>query len=361
MNRGGAETLLMNLYRKMDRNIIQFDFIVHHRPKGDYDDEIRTLGGKIYYMPHYNGLNHFSYIKEWKRFFLTHPKYSIIHGHIRSTAAIYLRIAKKFGKTTIAHSHGTSSRGNYFDRFVKTVMQYPIRYISEYYLACSKEAGIWLFGNKVCQNGNFKIMHNAIDSSQFTFSQDLRIQKRKELGIERQFVLGHIGNFDTVKNHTFLVDIFDSVCQKDPSCSLLFVGNGNNSLQRNIEEKVKQKGLTDKVKFLGKRTDVNELLNAFDLFLLPSLHEGLPLVIVEAQANGLICLLSDTVSREAAITGNVEFISLKKSAEFWADRILSYRNGYERLNMQETVKNAEYDIDGVAQWLTKFYLKLKII
>lgn len=358
MNRGGAETFLMNLYRKMDREKIQFDFVVHDRQKSDYDDEIKKLGGKIYYMPHYNGINHFSYIKEWRRFFLNHPQYPIIHGHIRSTAAIYLKIAKKFNRITIAHSHGTSSRGNWINKFIKTAMQYPIRHIADYFFACSKEAGIWLFGNKICQSNHYYILNNAIDSRQFAFSPNLRRKKRKELKIEQQFVLGHIGNFDVVKNHSFLIDVFHCVCQKDDKCTLLLVGGGDVSLQKDIKEKVKQKGLTDKVKFLGKRTDVNELLNAFDVFLLPSLHEGLPLVAVEAQSNGLMCLLSDMISKEAAITENVEFVSLKKPAEFWAERILSYNKSYKRLDMKEAIQNADYDINSISLWLTEFYQKI---
>lgn len=358
MNRGGAETLIMNLYRKIDREKVQFDFVVHDRKKGDYDDEIKALGGKIYYVPRYNGINHLLYVKEWRQFFLAHPEYPIIHGHMRSTASIYLKIAKKFNKIAIAHSHGTSSRGNVIERSVKALMQYPIRYTADYFFACSKEAGIWLFGNKICQSHNFIILNNAIDSSQFIFSEDSKVKKSEELGIEHQFVIGHIGNFDTVKNHAFLLDVFNCVCKKDPKCHLLLVGGGNIPLQKAIKEKVEQKGLTDKVQFLGKRTDVHELLNVIDIFIFPSLHEGLPVVIVEAQANGLMCLLSDTISKEVAITENVEFISLKKPVEYWAERILFYKNNYRRKNMQEAIKNAGYDINRSVQWLTRYYLTI---
>ncbi|MCI8871322.1 MAG: glycosyltransferase family 1 protein [Lachnospiraceae bacterium] len=358
MNRGGAETLLMNLYRKMDREKVQFDFVVHDRKKGDYDDEIKALGGKIYYMPHYNVINHLFYVKEWHQFFLTHPQYPIIHGHMRSTAAIYLKMAKKYNRTAIAHSHGTSSRGNVIEKFVKALMQYPIRYTADYFFACSKEAGIWLFGSKICQSHRFKILNNAIDSSQFIFSEDLKMKKSIELEIEQRFVIGHVGNFDTVKNHAFLLEIFNCVCKKEPTCRLLLVGAGNSSLQKAIKEKVEQKGLSNKVQFLGKRTDVHELLNIIDVFVFPSLHEGLPVVIIEAQANGLMCLLSDTISKEVAITENVEFISLKRPAEFWAERILFYKNNYERKNMQEAIKHAGYDINRSVQWLTKYYLTI---
>lgn len=358
MDRGGAETLLMNLYRKMNRQAVQFDFVVHSPKEGDYDGEIRSLGGKIYHMPHYSGVNHFSYVEAWERFFRSHPEYSIVHGHIRSTAAIYLRIAKKYGLITIAHSHNTASRGNLLAKFVKTLLQYPIRYTADHLFACSEEAGIWLFGKSISKRENFHKLNNAIDSSKFLFSEELRNKKRDELGVGQQFVIGHVGNFDRQKNHEFLIDVFERVWQKDNTCTLLLVGSGNDVLQRNIEEKVRRMGLESNVRFLGKRTDVQELLNAFDLFLFPSHHEGLPLVTIEAQSNGLMCLLSDAVSKEAAITQNVEFISLKKPAEFWADRVLSYRNNYERLDMYTAVQDAGYDINSVAQWLAGFYLEL---
>ena len=357
MNRGGAETLLMNLYRKIDREKVQFDFVVHDGKKGDYDDEIKELGGKIYYMPRYNGINHLLYVKKWHQFFLAHPEYSIIHGHMRSTAAIYLKIANKFGKVTIAHSHNTNSRGNHFIKLIKYFIQYPIRYTADYFFACSKKAGIWLFGKKICNGKNFFILKNAIDSAEFIFSEEVRDKVKNGLGLKNHFVIGHVGNFDYQKNHTFLIDIFKSVCKKDSTCSLVLIGDGM-SLQKKIQEKVLKNGLVEKVKFLGKRSDVKDLLNAIDIFVFPSHHEGLPVVIVEAQANGLKCLLSDAISKEVAITENVEFISLKKPAEFWAERILFYKNNYMRKKMQETIQNAGYDISKVVQWLTRYYLRI---
>lgn len=359
MDRGGAETMLMNLYRKMDKDKIQFDFVVHSMKKGDFDDEIRTLGGKVYHMPRYTGRNHFLYVKKWKQFFLTHPQYLVIHGHIRSTAAIYLKLAKNFNRITIAHSHGTSSRGTLLERFVKMALQYPIRYTADYFFACSKEAGKWLFGNKVCQGKNFKILNNAIDNEKFVFSEITRNKIRKELGVERDFVVGHVGNFDPVKNHVFLIDIFNCLYKKNTACSLLLVGGGDMALQTAMEEKVRKMGLSGKVKFLGKRDDVDKILNAFDVFLFPSIHEGLPLVIVEAQANGLMCLLSDGISKEVAITKNVNFISLKEPAEVWAKQIRTYMEGYSRMDMRGIIRKAGYDVNAVAKWISKFYLSLQ--
>ncbi len=359
MDRGGAETMLMNLYRKMDRETIQFDFVVHGRDKGDFDEEILSLGGKVYHMPRYNGRNHFIYVKRWHQFFLTHPQYSIVHGHIRSTAAIYLKLAKEYGRVAIAHSHSTSSRGNLVERVVKKVMQYPIRHIADYFFACSKEAGIWLFGGKACQGRNFKVLSNAIDSEKFAFSEETRGKVRKELGIGGDFVVGHVGNFDPVKNHGFLIDIFNCLCKKEAACSLLLVGGGDMALQRKVAEKARDMELSEKVMFLGKRDDVDVLLNAFDIFLFPSIHEGLPLVVVEAQANGLMCLLSDGISKEVAITENVCFTSLEEAPEAWVGKILPYMEGYERRGMQGVIRKAGYDANAVAKWVARFYLSLQ--
>lgn len=358
MNRGGAETLLMNLYRNIDRKQIQFDFAVHSSQTGAYDDEIRSLGGNIIHFPQYNGRNHFIYKKKWQLFLKNHPEYIIIHGHLRSTAAIYLNIAKRYERITIAHSHSTSSRGNYLNKLIKHFMQLPIRHIADYFFACSMQAGIWLFGRKVCAGSSFYILNNAIDSEKFVFSEEIRHKVRKEINIENTFVIGHVGNFDYTKNHSFIIDIFENINHKCKKSSLVLIGGGDPELFKKIKKIADQKGLTENIRFLGIRNDVNELLNAFDVFLFPSVHEGLGVVAIEAQTNGLKCILSDKIPPEVKISENLKFLSLKSPSEFWAEQILVYRDGYIRENMQETIKKAGYDINDTAQWLTKFYTKI---
>jgi len=166
MNRHGSESMIMSMYRNIDRSKVQFDFIVHTTDKCDYDEEIESLGGRIYSIPRYTGTNHFLYKKAWHNFLKQHSDYKIIHGHIRSTASIYLKIAKKYGLITIAHSHNTSS-GAGFSAIVKNIYQYPIRYIVDYLFACSKSAGTWLFGERACRKDNFFILNNAIDTKKF--------------------------------------------------------------------------------------------------------------------------------------------------------------------------------------------------
>jgi glycosyltransferase involved in cell wall biosynthesis len=354
MDRGGAETMIMNLYRSMNRSEVQFDFVVHTNDHCSFDDEIKELGGKIFRVPVYQGQNHFSYKKSWENFFQTHPEYKIIHGHVRSTASIYLKIAKKYGLVTIAHSHSTSS-GTGLPALIKNTLQYPIRYIGDYLFSCSQAAGIWLFGKKACKKENFHILNNAIDTSKFIFNKTLRQDKRKEFKILGKFVIGHVGRFSYPKNHEFLIDIFKAIHDKEPNSVLMLVGEGE--LRGKIEKKVEDLGLTDGVIFTGLRQDIPELLQAMDVILFPSLYEGLPVTIVEAQASGIKCILSDTITKEVVCDDHlVHFMSLKSQVNDWADKVLEYSNGYTRENSHDQIMKSGYDIHQTSIILQKFYL-----
>lgn len=208
LNRGGAETMVMNIYRNIDRTKVQFDFVKHTIKKCDYDDEIIKLGGKIYCVPRYTVKNHIAYKKVWYNLLKEHPEYKILHGHIISTASIYLNIAKKNGLITIAHSHSTSSRGNKIERFIKKIIQYPIRNVADYFYACSEDAGKWLFGRKSTQKNNYIIINNSIDVSSFRYDETKRHEIRQNFNIEDKFVIGHIGSFTYPKNHKFLINVF---------------------------------------------------------------------------------------------------------------------------------------------------------
>ncbi|WP_026679376.1 glycosyltransferase family 1 protein [Fictibacillus gelatini] len=354
LDRGGAETMIMNLYRNIDRSKIQFDFIIHTNEKCDYNDEIFSLGGKVYSIPRYTGKNHFIYKKVWKNFFKKHPEYKIIHGHMRSTAAIYLKIAKKNGLITIAHSHSTSS-GTGLLSIIKNTLQYPIRYIANYRFSCSEAAGIWLFGKKGCRSENFYILNNAIDTKKFIFNETIRIKKRKEFQIEGKFVIGHIGRFHAAKNHEFLVEIFKMIHDKNKNTVLMLVGDGSN--RQVIEKKVQDLGLIDSVIFAGVRSDIPELLQAMDVFVFPSLFEGLPVSVIEAQAAGLPCIISKQITPEVKVSDLVTSISLREPPEHWAKIVLSHSEGYDRGNIYSEIVKAGYDIKHTSKWLQKFYLE----
>lgn len=355
LDRGGAETMIMNLYRNIDRDKIQFDFVICTKDECSFTNEIKSLGGRIFSVPRFNFKNSMEFIKAWHDFFKSHKEYKIIHGHLRSTASIYLSIAKKYGLVTIVHSHSTSS-GNGFSAFVKNMLQYPIRYIADYLFACSDAAGIWLFGEKACKKANYFILNNAIDAKKFTYDEQKRCEIRKKLNIEDKFVIGHIGAFRSQKNHEFIIDIFNEVYKKSDKAVLLLIGDGE--LKSGIEKKVCDLNLTHCVIFTGVSAEVSSLLQAMDVFLFPSLYEGLPVVLIEAQATGLVCFVSDTISKESSVTDLIGYYSLNSAAKTWADRIIEYSHGYLRRDTYNDIKNADYDIETTAKWVEEFYLKL---
>lgn len=352
LNRGGAESMIMNIYRNMDTSKIQFDFVIHTKEKCDFTEEIIKLGGGIYSVPAYTGLNHFVYKKAWKKFFREHPEYKIVHGHMRSTGAIYMKIAKKYGIKTIAHSHSTASRGNRLDQLVKNLMQIPIRYIADYLFACSNEAGKWLFGKGVLEKDNYRVIKNAIETKKYVFNEEIRNDMRKKLGVEDKFVVGHVGSFTYPKNHRFLIDVFYKIQEKNKDSVLLLVGDGQ--LRRDIEIKIDKLGIKDKVVLTGVRPNVNDYTQAMDCFVFPSLWEGLPVTVIEAQAAGLTCFISDRITPEVNITPYVHSISLNEAAELWADQILS-RKEIHRFKAEDYIIKSGFDVKSSIEELTAFY------
>jgi glycosyltransferase involved in cell wall biosynthesis len=354
MNRGGAESMIMNLYRNIDRSRVQFDFIVHTEDKCAYDEEIKKFGGKIYRVPRYTGKNHFQYKKAWYDFLKVHSEYKIIHGHVRSTASIYLKVARKYGLITIAHSHSTSS-GKGLSAIIKNIFQYPIRHIADFPFACSNSAGVWLFGKKACNQDTFFVLNNAVEAKKYIFNTGTRQEKRKEFRVDNKLVIGHIGRFNTPKNHEFLIDIFKAVHDKSDNTVLMLIGDGE--LRDSIEEKVNILELSDNVIFTGVRSDIPELLQAIDIFVFPSFYEGLPVTLVEAQAAGLPCIISDKITDEIKITSLIESLSLELSPEHWSEEILKYANGYERQNTYNAICESGYEILDCAKWIQDFYLE----
>lgn len=356
LDRGGAESMVMNLYRTIDREKVQFDFIVHTKKTCAFDAEVYALGGKIFRIPRYKVSNHVTYTKQWNLFFKNHPEYSIVHGHVRSTAAIYLNIAKKYGLITIAHSHSTSS-GSGFPSIAKDILQYPIRFTADYLFACSRAAGKWLFGEKACQKNNFYIFNNAIDAKQFAYDTEMRTRKRKELKLEGKLVVGHVGRFHPSKNHEFLINIFKVIHEKNKNAVLLLVGDGE--LRNAIQKKVNALGIADSVIFAGVCSDVHELFQAMDVFVFPSSYEGLAIVVIEAQAAGLNSFVSDNVPEDVGISELVHFIAHQKDEQYWAEYVLNHIDYNRRVDMYGDIAGAGYDIQDTAKWIQRFYTSLK--
>jgi glycosyltransferase involved in cell wall biosynthesis len=355
MNRGGAETMIMNLYRHIDRSKVQFDFVVHTEDKCAFDDEITQLGGRIYRIPRYNGKNHFIYTKAWRVFLIKHSEFKIIHGHLRTTASLYLNIAKKFGLITIAHSHSTASRGNRINRLVKAIMQIPIKYTADYMFACSYEAGRWLFGDRVINNHKFRIFKNAIELNKFQYNLKTRNYIRNILNINDKLVVGHVGSFSTPKNHSFLLDIFFELQKYNEDSILLLIGDGE--LRANIEIKARKLDIKDKVIFIGSVPDVNDYIQAMDVFVFPSIFEGLGISLIEAQAANLPCVISDCIPSEVIVTNLIETVSLDAPPNLWVEKINKTINSNVR-DHKNYAQLAEkgYCVLDTAKELEKFYL-----
>lgn len=351
---GGLETIIMNMYRIIDRDKLQFDFVMHTQDECAYCEEIRSLGGKIYSVPQYTGRNHFKYIKAWNDFFKEHKEYRLVHGHVRSTASIYLPIAKKFGLTTIAHSHSTSS-GQGLSSFVKDILQMPIRFEADYLLACSLPAGKWLFGNNVVKKQNFKVIPNGIDVNKYIFNISIREEVRKEFDIHNQIVIGHVGRFHKAKNHSFLLSTFKKINSINPNTVLMLVGDGE--LRKQITEQISALSLNNKVILTGSRRDVPRLLQAMDVFVFPSFFEGFGNAVIEAQAAGLPCIVSDNIPCEVKVTDLVEFLPLNNNVEYWALKIMRKINDSKRENTSEYISSAGYDVRPIAKWYQEFYLE----
>lgn len=347
MNRGGLETMIMNYYRHIDRTKVQFDFLTHREYDGDYGEEIKQLGGKIYHLPI---LNPFSanYKKALRDFFQTHPEYQTIHVHQDCLSGVILREAARQNiPIRIAHSH--SSRQDRDWKYpIKLFYRHLIPRYATNLLACGEKAGRWMF----C-GAEFQVLNNAIDARKYRFNNNTRQRMRKELGIDPDcLVAGHVGRFNTVKNHTKIVDIFKTLAE-ERTAVLLLVGDGE--LRQNIEQKVNELGLREQVIFTGVRGDVAALMQAMDVFVFPSLYEGLPVTLVEAQTAGLPCLISDRVPIECKLTPEVRQLPLEASSEIWAEQVIEAVKEPRRDTFDE-IQAAGYDIESNAEWLQRFYL-----
>ena len=353
MNRGGAETLIMNLYRNIDRAKVQFDFLTCK--EGVFDSEIKAMGGKIYRIPYVSDVGHGGYVRELNQFFQRHSHYQIVHSHMDKMSGLVLRAAKKAGiLNRIAHSHNTSSEGGTVTRVYKWYVGQYIETSATHLYACSQLAGSWLYSKGVKRP---TIIKNGIECEKFSFSEQIRQSVREELNIgEKTFVLGHVGRFARQKNHLFLIDVFNSFQQVKKDSVLILAGDG--PLREEIEKKVKKLSLENKVKFIGIRSDINRILQAFDVFVFPSFHEGLPVTLVEAQATGLPCLISDHITKEIDLGLNlVDQISLKDS-KMWLTGLKNVESGHERKNANSSFTASGYDIRKTALKLQNDYLKM---
>lgn len=356
MNAGGIESFLMNVYRRIDRQNVQFDFLLNSSHKGFFDDEIRSLGGRIFCIrhPYYPILNH-GYNKELYNFFVRHPEYKIVHCHRNATSVHALRQAQKAGvPVRIAHSHMTNTRFTW-RTFVYNWNKRFIKNYATHLFACSQSAGEWLFGKSGVQDSRFRVVNNGIDISRFTFNPDTRNDIRRALNIPDNFLIGHVGRFTAPKNHSFILDIFCQVKHLEPTAKLVLVGDG--PLRKKMIQKCHRLGISDAVIFTGVQRNAEDYYQAMDVFLMPSLYEGLGIVAIEAQAMGLPVICSPAIPKDAKISDRIAFLDLKDSAVSWAKAIVAQKGAARSPSDNTCIKNNGFAIADVASSLADFYLR----
>lgn len=343
----GVEAVVMNFYRNIDKTQVQFDFITCSSVPERYDDEIAGMGGQIHRLPS-RSRHPFSYMKALKNV-ITQNNYQIIHIHQNSASmAMDAMVAKMCGVSTIiGHSHNTRCNVLWQHYLLKPI----VNHVVTNRMACSEAAGEWIFGKR----DDITVVNNAIDANKFHFDDELRKMARQAIGVEGKYVVGYVGRlYDGQKNLYRLLDIFSVVARKRQGAVLVMVGDGPDKVE--LEEKIRHLGLDDKVVLLGKRNDVNHLMMAMDVFLFPSLYEGLGIVAIEAQATGLRCVISDRVPAPNLID-NVQVLSLEQSDDAWAEALLKGSSN-SRENATQKIIDGHYDIDHEAKWLQEFYLSI---
>ena len=349
MERGGLESMIMNYYRHIDREKVQFDFLVHRQERAAFDDEIESLGGRIYRLPRLVPWSK-NYLSALNCFFDEHPEYKVVHVHQDCLSSVILKVAARHNiPVRIAHSHNANQDRN---------LKYPIklwyrRSIPQYatnLFACGKDAGDWMFSG-----APYQIVNNAIDAAAYTCDPEKRTEMRQKLDLRDELIIGHVGRFNPQKNHPFLLDIFAALLKKEPNAVLLLVGGGEDMPK--MQAKAQTLGISERVQFLGVRSDVADLMQAMDVFVFPSLYEGLPVTMVEAQAAGLPCLISDKVPPECIITeGLVDILPLSAGAETWPEKLLEKRDT-PRTDRRAEIAAHGFDITAEAVKLQEFYLE----
>lgn len=356
MNRAGAETLIMNIYRQIDRKKIQFDFLVHTNKKADYDEEILSYGGQIFRIKPFTGLNYFSYTKAVQKHLLDHPEHKIVHNHMTSTAYAVTKQAHRFNRYSIIHTHSQNfySGLNYLGF---KALSFPLRFVGDYFLACSEEAAIETFGKRILNKDCYATLNNAINLSLYHCSNEEHLTAKVAAGFAGRPVFGHVGRFIPEKNHSFLLQTFSSLKQSLPDAVLLLAGRG--PLEENIKKQAINLGISDSVIFLGICNDVAKLLKVIDVFIFPSANEGLGLAAIEAQAAGATCILSTGVPDLASIV-NSKRISLGRGAHTWAEiAVQAYKasSKTDRSVGTSAVSNAGFNIKDIVNQISFLYNK----
>lgn len=354
MNRGGAEAMLMNYYRNIDRTRVQFDFLLTEQNRCQYEEEIEQMGGRVYRVPLLTFSNPFPYVNGVKNFLSGHPEYRIVHSHTSSKSAIPLWVAKRCGvPVRVCHAHSSSS-GHGLEGFVRWGLGVWLKRVATDFMSCGEGATLCWYGKEYLNKTRF--VPNAVDVEKYGFNESIRNTVREKLQLsDGECVLGMVSRFHPVKNHLFALDVLATLKKRHCNTKMLFVGDGE--LRQEIEKKRDVLGLHDDVILAGLVSDVPNYLQAMDVVLMPSFHEGLPVSLMEAQANGLSVVASTGIPHEVDVTGNVEFHPLEVGV--WADSLAAkIGEGVKRdAEAIDKVRAAGYDIKTASKWLEEWYLK----
>ncbi len=350
---GGIETFLMNLYEKINLENLQIYFLVPGTLEDKYKRRIEDRGGKVYEVEKIRK-HPVNSIRQLKKIYKEN-NYDVLHMNLCNAFFFLYALPTIFVgniKTKImVHSHNNSDQ----DKIKHYILRPIMSHYTDKYLACSVDAGMWMFGKKIVQKDKVILVNNSIDSDIYKFNDKTRKKIRNELGIrEDEIAIGHIGRFDVQKNHSFLLNIFNEYTRLNKKSKLILVGDG--VLKDSIIEKAKKLNQQEKVLFLGIRDNVNELLQACDIFVLPSKFEGFGIVGLEAQASGLYTIVSEKVVRELDVTENIEHINLKEGERVWAEEIENKRKKYiDRENAYQSIKESKFDINYMIKHMQQLY------
>ncbi|MBO7237950.1 MAG: glycosyltransferase [Elusimicrobiaceae bacterium] len=352
--RGGIQSVVMAIYQHIKRDNVQIDFVIHQDENPSFVPTVQKLGSKVYQAPQCKEIGLLAYARWWNRFFKEHPEYKIVHGHMKAYMSLYLWIAKLHGRTTIAHSHIAYPQLRFFKKYAEKLMLLPLRWMVDYHFACSVQAGEYLYGKNTVKKPTFHFIPNARDTKVFVFDAEKRQTMRQKLNLTDKFVVGHVGRFDKQKNHVFLVQIFKEIYKHNPQARLLLFGTGR--LKAKIEQQVAELGLAEVVMFMGVVPNPQDYYQAMDVFLFPSLYEGLGMVLTEAQIAGLPCVFSANLPREIEIVPELcHRVSLTQSAEEWANVTLA-QAGVERISHAKEAAEKGFEITETAKKLEAFYI-----
>lgn len=351
----GAQAFVLNLIKNLDLNRFQVDLAVNIEKPNGIGEAVRSLGCHIYILPYFKVYNYPSYVKAWHHFFRTHP-YDIVHAHSTNSASVYLRIAKKYGCATIAHSHSAGYRGNVIQRWVKKYFAHKTKGVADYWFACSDKAAERLYGKEYWKNNNYYAIPNAINVENYLFSKEKAQTIRKKLGVkDDELLCGHIGSFSGPKNHHFLMEIFHEVMKKNPNARFICCGAG--ALMPSVKEKAEQLGIIDRILFPGVVMNANEYLMAMDVLVFPSIFEGFPVSVIEAEASGLSIVMSDVITKEVDMTDLIHRHSLNDHPSEWA-RTINGLKSVERERYNKMIAESKYNMRTSIKLISSLYREL---